>query len=119
MEDEVEFLILNLIFEDKYAETWGNNYFEFIRLDTLRAWSWQSVPGEKFLGNLPPQNFIDIAVIPMRPSFIERIKKGELKFHMGLAACAIEDPGSKKILWQKNMGEKQGTWTLPEEPLDE
>jgi len=42
-----------------------------------------------------------------------------LKFHMGLAACAIEDPVTHKILWQKNMGERQGTWIPPEEPLDE
>jgi hypothetical protein len=114
MEDEVEFLVLNLMFDDEYAEKWGKEHYEFIRLDTLRTWSWQSVPGDKFLGNLPPQNFIDITVIKMYPSYIERIECGELEFDMGLAFCYIEDPKTTKMLWQKNMGEEDGKW-FPDE----
>jgi hypothetical protein len=110
MEAEVDFLVLSLMFDDKMAATWGKEYYEFIRLDTLRSWSWQSVPGDKFLGNLPPQNFMDIAVIRMYPSYIERIERGELKFDMGLAFCYIEDPITKKMLWQKHMGEEGGKW---------
>jgi hypothetical protein len=115
MEDEMDFLVLGLMFDDKYSKTWGKDYYEFIRLDTLRKWSWQSVPGDRYLGNLPPQNFMDIAVIRMYPSYIERIEHRELKFDMGLAFCYIEDPKTGRMLWRKNMGEENGTWFSEEE----
>ena len=119
MEDEVEFLVLSLVINQKHTPNCDRDHYEFIRLDTLRSWSWQSVPGEKFLGNLPFQDFIDITIIRMKPSHIERIGKGELIFDMGLAACSISDPESGRILWRKYMGVENGEWMSAESDQEE
>ncbi len=119
MEDEIEFLVLSLMINQKHTPNWDRDHYEFIRLDTLRSWSWQSVPGEKFLGSLPFQDFIDITIIRMKPSFIERIEKGELIFDMGLGACSIADPESGRTLWRKYMGVENGEWMSAESDQEE
>ena len=120
MEEEINFLVLEIMPEDKYAPVWGKDYYQFVPLNKLQKWTWQSIPGDKYLGNLPAQQFMDITVIRMFPSFIERIERGGLKFEMGAAYCTIEDPATNKVIWQKNMGEEKGTWILDtEQPPDE
>lgn len=110
MEDEVEFLVLSLLINQKHTPNWDRDHYEFIRLDKLRTHTWQGMPGERFLGNLPFQDFIDITIIRMKPSYIERIEQGELVFEMGMAACFITDPQSGRMLWRKYMGGENGEW---------